>query len=483
MGESDVAFLSIGELGALLRTGALSPVELTRFCLDRLETVGRSLNAVSAVLHDVALREASLAEAELKAGLDRGPLHGIPYGLKDIIAYPGAPTTWGAEPFRDQVFTHEATIARKLRDAGAILVAKLATVEIAGGMGYDHPNASITGATSNPWNPRKWTSGSSSGPAAAVSGGLVPFAIGSDTGGSILFPAAVTGTAGLRATYGRVSRFGVMNLCWTLDRLGPICRRAEDCGLVLEAIAGHDPRDPASLKQTYRYSRPQRRTSGFRIGVIEGSTEGASEAATRNFSESLKALQTIGTLEDVALPDFPYGEVTHIVTACEAYAAFDEFIAAGRTQELTAAKAHGFRLAAAVLPAHDYIRAQRIRRLIAARFGELAARFDVLVAPSVGAVASDVDAVFEYGLASVSGRRPLNLAGVLSGTPTISILNGFGEGDLPTGIQLAGPALGENGILDAAVALEETLGLAALRPPGMSDAAVAASANRVVSAP
>ena len=464
MTDDEIAFLSIGELGRLLRDGAFSPVELTKLYLSRLNHIACPLRAVVTIMEETAIREAKLAEAELRSGLDRGPLHGIPYGLKDIIAAVNAPTTWGAVPFQDQILTQEATVTRKLRDSGAILLAKLATVEIAGGMGYDNPNASLTGATVNPWNPTRWTSGSSSGPASAVASAAVPFAIGSDTSGSILFPSAVTGTAGLRATYGRVSRFGTMTLCWTLDRLGPMCRSAEDCGFVLEAIAGHDVNDPSSLRRDYRYSNRETRERGFRFGVVEGCCDGAHPDIEANFNASLGVLAEIGTIEEVALPDFPYAEVAQVVTAAEAYAAFDDFIAAGRTKELTALKAAGHRMAGAVLPAHDYIRSQRIRRVIADSFARLAGQYDALIAPSLGALASPIDKDFEYGLPRASGRRPLNLAGVLSGTPTVSIINGLGEGGLPTGIQFAGAALRENAVLDAARALEQRTPHRHLRP-------------------
>jgi aspartyl-tRNA(Asn)/glutamyl-tRNA(Gln) amidotransferase subunit A len=463
MTNDEIAFLAITELGSLLRKGELSPVELTKLYLERLESIGRDLRLVVTVTHDIALREAALAEAELRSGLDRGPLHGIPYGLKDIVAAVGAPTTWGAAPFKDQTFKQEATIVRKLRNAGAVLVAKLATIEIAGGMGYDNPNASTTGAALNPWDASRWTSGSSSGPAGAVAAAAVPFAIGSDTSGSILFPAAFTGTAGLRATYGRVSRFGAMTLCWTLDRLGPMCRSADDCGLVLEAIAGHDPSDPSSLNRSYQYQHRTVRRTGFRFGVIEGSCDGADPEVHQNFQTSLQILREVGTLEEVRLPEYPYAEVAQVITAAEAYAAFDDFIAAGRNRELTAKKAHAHRLAGAVLPAHDYIRAQRIRRIIAESFNDLARQYDALVAPSLGVVACEAAEDFEYGLPRASSR-PLNLAGVLAGTPTISVFNGLGQDELPTGMQFAGAALQENSVLDAAHALEKRLGLSRLRP-------------------
>ncbi|HET6502686.1 MAG TPA: amidase [Amycolatopsis sp.] len=473
MNEDELAFASIRELGALLRSGAVAPTELTELFLRRLDDIGRRLNAVVTLTEDIARREAALAEAELRAGLDRGPLHGIPYGLKDIVAAAGAPTTWGAFP--DQRFDTEATVTRKLRDAGAILLAKVATIELAGGMGYDNPNAALSGPPGNPWHTGKWTNGSSSGPAAAVGAGTLPFAIGSDTAGSILLPAAFTGTAGLRATYGRVSRAGAMTLCWTLDRLGPMCRYADDCGLVLEAIAGPDPRDPSSLDQPYTYRRPSPRREGFRFGVLAGSGDSGEPEVRENFRASLAALAEVGTLTEVELPDLPYDEVAEVVIGAEAYAAFDEFIAAGGTAGLTATKAHGHRLAGAVLPAHDYIRAQRIRHVIADEFGALASRFDALVAPSLGIVASGRDEDFEYMLPGAFG--PLNFAGVLAGSPTISVLNGLGREGLPTGIQFAGARLAENAILDAAVALEERIGTTALRPDGPRGVAGKARVN------
>jgi aspartyl-tRNA(Asn)/glutamyl-tRNA(Gln) amidotransferase subunit A len=457
--RDDLAFRAIGELGAMLRVREISPVELTRYFLGRLDEVARPLNAVVTITEDVALREAALAEAELMRGVDRGPLHGIPYGAKDIVAAAGIPTTWGAAPFAEQVFGYDATVVRRLRDAGAVLAAKVATVEIAGGMGYNNPDASFTGPTGNPVNPRTWAGGSSSGPAAVVAAGALPFAIGSDTSGSIVLPAAWTGTAGLRPTYGRVSRRGAMTLCWTLDRLGPLCHTAHDCGLVLEAIAGPDLEDPSSLSGTYRYRRSAPRREGFRIGVVAGAAEGAEPEIAANFERSLGYLADIGTLREIDLPDFPYSEVQEIISAAEAYAAFDEFIARGGTTGLTAPMAKTHRLAGALLPAHDYIRAQRIRRHIAHAFDELASQFDAIVAPTIGTTASGRYDDFEYMLPGAFSR-PLNYAGVLAGSPTISVPNGLGRNGLPTGIAFAGARMRENAILDAASALEERGGTA-----------------------
>src|SRR5579884_4246703 len=254
MSEERLAFASIRDLARMIRSGETSPTALAEYFLQRLDTVGRRLNAVVTLTRERAMREARLAEAELQAGYDRGLLHGIPYGAKDLLAASGYPTTWGAAPLRDQVFPDDASVIARLRDAGAVLVAKLAMVELAGGMGYNQPNASLTGPGINPWNRQAWSGGSSSGSGSAVGAGAVPFAIGSETWGSILTPSSYCGVSGLRPTYGRVSRHGAMALSWTLDKIGPLCRTADDCGIVLHAIAGKDEDDPGSAGKSFFYA-------------------------------------------------------------------------------------------------------------------------------------------------------------------------------------------------------------------------------------
>src|SRR5467141_569916 len=250
---ADFAFLSVLELQRLLRQKKASATELATYFLDRLERIGPRYNAVVTVTRERALAEAAQADREIQQRKWRGPLHGIPYGVKDLLATKGYPTTWGAEPYRQQKFESDATVVERLGAAGAVLVAKLAMVELAGGMGYNQANASFAGPGKTPWNPGYWSGGSSSGPGAAVAAGLVPFAIGSETSGSILTPAAYCGVTGLRPTYGLVSRHGAMALSWTMDKLGPMARTAHDCGLVLAAIAGRDPADPSSLELGFRY--------------------------------------------------------------------------------------------------------------------------------------------------------------------------------------------------------------------------------------
>ncbi|MHB8357170.1 MAG: amidase, partial [Vulcanimicrobiaceae bacterium] len=246
MTGEQVAFLDATDLAALIRTRKISSVELATLYLDRLEKYGAAYGAVVTIMHERALREAKAADKELAAGRSRGPLHGVPYGVKDLLAAVGANTTWGAAPFRNQRFDFDATVVKRLHDAGAVLCAKLAMVELAGGFGYNEADASFTGPGRTPWNRAYWSGGSSSGPGAAVAAGLVGFAIGSETNGSILVPSSFCGVSGLRPTYGRVSRHGAMALMWTSDKLGPLCRSARDAELVLRAIAGHDPNDRTS---------------------------------------------------------------------------------------------------------------------------------------------------------------------------------------------------------------------------------------------
>src|SRR2546425_9823693 len=290
MPDASTPFLTVRALSAEIQARRLSPVGLTEMCLDRLRRLGPRTNAVVTLMHDAALREARDAEQEIKAGKKRGPLHGIPYGVKDLVATKGVPTTWGAAPYRDQVFDEDATVVERLRAAGAILVAKLAMVELAGGMGYNHADASFTGPGLTPWNTKFWSGGSSSGPGASVAAGLVPFAIGSETSGSIVTPSAYSGVTGLRPTYGLVSRHGAIALCWTLDKLGPMGRTADDCALVLAAIAGKDPKDESSVAHGFAYAAAVRPAKKLRLAVPKGCTEKVQPAVRENFEAALEKI-------------------------------------------------------------------------------------------------------------------------------------------------------------------------------------------------
>ena len=273
------AFMPIRELAGLISGRKVSPVELTQAFLERLEKFGPHYNSLVTLTADRALATARRAEAEIGAGTSQGLLRGIPWGAKDLLATSGGiPTTWGATPFKDQQFDYDATVVSRLEAAGAPLVGKLAMIELAGGMGYIHPDASLTGPPRNPWDIGRWTGGSSSGSGAAVAAGLAPFAIGSETWGSILIPANNCGLAGLRPTYGRVSRYGAMALCWTLDKLGPLCLTADDCGIVLEGISGPDPQDGSTHPEPFMYAPNFNLGRRYRIVVARGATDEASDA-------------------------------------------------------------------------------------------------------------------------------------------------------------------------------------------------------------
>src|SRR5438445_7047687 len=256
----DILYLPVSELARRIESRKISPVELTESYLARSEKLGPKLNAYATLTADLALQQARKAETEIKAGKYRGPLHGNPYAAKDLLAVKGYPTQWGARPYANQKFDQDATVVKRLEQAGAVLLGKAAMIELAGGMGYRFASASISGAAKNPWNEGCWTCGSSSGSGAIVSAGLAAFAIGTETWGSIVCPSSFTGISGLRPTYGRVSRHGAMALAYSMDKIGPMARAAEDCGLILAAIAGHDPEDRASLpvdKAAFKY--PQTR--------------------------------------------------------------------------------------------------------------------------------------------------------------------------------------------------------------------------------
>lgn len=444
--SANAAWASIRELGASLRGGKFTAVELTEFFLDRVERLAKPLNAVVRLTDNLALQQARQADAELRSGHDRGPLHGIPYGAKDLLATRGIPTSWGAAPLKEQVIDNDATVIRRLRDAGAVLVAKLAMVEIAGGLGYDQANASFTGPGLNPWNREAWSGGSSSGPGSAVGAGAMPFAIGSETWGSIMTPAGYCGIAGLRPTYGRVSRHGAMALSWTMDKLGPMARTADDCGLVLAAIAGADPLDPSASSRDYIYSSGGPPQPPFRLALVKEITEKIQPEVKANYEQALEVLRPIATFTEVELPDLPYGTVAGTIISCEMAAAFEGLVTSGDIWEMTAPEDRWGAHAALFIPAKDYINAQRIRRKIQQAMDAMLAPFDALVAPTLATVAGPVDKPFsEYHRRW--GSRELGGAENAAGIPAITVPNGFGERGLPTGLKFIGRAFEENRLL------------------------------------
>ncbi|HEY0077350.1 MAG TPA: amidase [Pyrinomonadaceae bacterium] len=473
MEPEEIFFLSVRELSAMIRARRLSPVELAEAYLSRLERYGKRLGAVATVMRESGMREARAAEREIRAGRYRGALHGIPYGAKDLLATREAPTTWGATPYKDQRFDFDATVIRRLREAGAVLVAKLSMIELAGGMGYNQAHASWTGACLTPWNTDFWSGGSSSGPGSAVAAGLVAFAIGSETSGSIITPSAFCGVSGFRPTYGAISRHGAMALCWTLDKLGPMCRTAEDCQLVMQAIAGEDPLDPTSQpasklvtpaaffnraaeasSRTRRGARIEPRRQ-LRIGVMKDSYEKAQPEVRENFLRSLDVLKRLGRVEmDVKLPDFPYGQAVGTIVDAEGASAFRDLIESGRVRELASPEGRVGGFAASLVTAVDYLHAMRLRVPMRRAWREMFQKIDILVAPSRATVSYPIDKTFDQAYPGINASSPIG-ASNLVGVPAISIPNGLGENFLPTGIQLVGPAWSDYAVIDLAARFQQ----------------------------
>jgi aspartyl-tRNA(Asn)/glutamyl-tRNA(Gln) amidotransferase subunit A len=454
-------YATIDDLGAMLRSKQISSLELTRFYLDRLEKIGPKLNAVVTITRERAEAEAKRADADIAAGKTQNrPLLGIPYGVKDLLATKGIPTTWGAEPYREQVIDHDSTVVNKLTDAGAVLCAKLAMVELAGAFGYNNADASFTGPGKTPWNTDFWSGGSSSGPGAAVGAALVPFAIGSETSGSIVTPSAFSGVTGLRPTYGAVSRHGAMACAWTLDKLGPMCRSAADCNSVLHAIQGEDPNDPTTtgvyvsgratfIANSMFLGHPRT----MRIGIIKGSHEKVQKEVRENFFQSIDVLRKQGhtIVEDMAWTELPVGATIGVIVDAESASAFEDLIRSGKVKMLRDASDRIGGFEAATTLAIDYLRAQRIRAQIRRELLGIFDKVDLIAAPTRATVAYPIGKNFDEAYKGVSGGPSLIGGMNLCGAPAISLPNGLGENGLPTAMQLIAAPANEIALLSAAV--------------------------------
>lgn len=436
--DEELAFASVRELGRLLRARMVSSTELTKLYLSRIAKHDPVLSCAVTVTSELALAQAKRADEELAAGKDRGPLHGIPWGAKDLIAVPGYRTTWGSVPFRDQTRPETATVYRRLEEAGAVLVAKTSVGELAWG------DVWFGGTTKNPWKTDQGSSGSSAGSASATAAGLVGFAIGTETLGSIVSPCTRCGVTGLRPTFGRVSRHGVMALAWTMDKVGPIARSAEDCALVFSAIEGRDPLDPYSADGPPPWP-PRRGLADLTIGYVEElfeeergqdaktEEEKARAAEWRHFDRrSLDLLRQLGArLVPVKLPSkTPVAPLSLILTA-EAATAFDALVLDGRVKTMVRQTADAwpnvFRQGR-LIPAVDYLRAQRARTVLMRETEERLAGVDLFVAPTYGG-------------------RSLLLTN-LTGHPCVVVPNGFRLSDgTPTSLTFTGRLRGEADLL------------------------------------
>ena len=464
MTDRDAVFLPLRELAERVRARQVSPAALTRLFLDRLERLGPRYHAVVTLTAELAESQARQAEREIAAGRYRGPLHGIPYGLKDLFATACYPTTWGAGPLREQAFDYDATIVRKLQAGGAVLAAKLALVELAGGARYGRADASFTGPGLNPWDRGVWSGGSSTGSGAAVAAGLVPFAIGTETWGSILVPACCCGVSGLRPTFGRVSRHGGMPLTFGMDKPGPICLTADDCGLVLEAIAGHDRRDEATTTRPYRYRQYRPERGRFRLAVPKGVPDGSEPGVRDRFREALAALAEVAEVEEVELPDLPYAAVSSAIFLAESASVMEEIIESGITAQLTAPEGRRGVYPRTAMLATDYLRALRLRRTIAVAIDRLLERYDALVSPTQPKAAPPADRPWVEEPREWAAD-PLGAFGSCVGLPAISVPMGFTEAGLPAGLQILGRAYDENVVLAVAAAYQELTDWHTRHPP------------------
>lgn len=428
--ETDLAFLPVSKLANLIRTRKLTSVDLTKLYLQRLKKFDPLLHCVVTLTESLALKQAAKADAEIRVGKYRGPLHGIPWGAKDLMAVEGYCTTWGATPFKDQQFDHTATVAERLEEAGAVLVAKLSLGALAMGDRW------MGKKTRNPWDPNMGSSGSSAGSACAATAGLVGFTIGTETLGSIVSPSRRCGATGLRPTFGRVSRYGLMPLSWTMDKAGPICRSVTDCALVLDAIHGSDGKDPSATDQPFDWFGQRLDLKGMRIGYVRSRTPDKDR-------EELEALRELNaTLIPISLPDDkPVWEMTSMLEM-EAATAFSDVPRDHISEDLNSWP-EIFR-AASFMPATHYLQASRVRTLLMQDMVELMKQVDLYV-----------------------GGKDLGITN-LTGHPTVVMPLGFvqqGELQRPYSITLTGQLFGETSLLQTAAVLEKALSVNTMQPP------------------
>lgn len=430
--KNDLAFYSLPQLASLILNKKISSVELTKFFVERLKKWGDTLECVITLTEELALKQAKQADEELKTGIYRGPLHGIPYGLKDLFAVKGYKTTWGSTPYKDQVLNMDSYVYKKLREAGAVLCAKLSL----GALAYN--NKWFGGETKNPWNLKQGSSGSSAGSASAVVAGLLPFAIGTETLGSIVSPSTRCGATGLRPTFGTVSRYGAMVLCWSLDKVGPICRSAEDASIVYAFIHGTDGNDPSAIRHTFNYTGKVD-FSKLRIAYAENFFKRLNAEAPE--WKVLDTYRSLGAnVQAVNFPDsamYPINLVSIILNA-ESAAAFDELTRTNRDDLIERQDRdfwpNSFR-AARMIPAVEYINANRYRSILCKNMNDFMKNYDVFIVPTF------------------SGRQ-LSMTN-LTGHPIVCMPIGFNQTGSPLSITLIGNLYDEATILAAAKAYQD----------------------------
>jgi aspartyl-tRNA(Asn)/glutamyl-tRNA(Gln) amidotransferase subunit A len=450
--NDEILFLPASELAKRIQSKALSPVDLTKAYLDRSEKIGPKLNAYARLTPEIAMAEATAAEKEIGRGHYRGPLHGIPYAAKDLLSIKGVPTTWGAKPYENQVFEYDATVIEHLRRVGAILIGKAAMIELAGGMNYRFASASLQSAAKNPWNTSCWTCGSSSGSGAIVAAGLAGFAIGTETWGSIVCPAAFCGVSGLRPTYGRVSRYGAMALAYSMDKIGPLARSAEDCAHIFAAIAGHDFKDRGTLgidKAAFTYS-PSMELSAkpLRVGSLSNAWKKLDTRTEKPIRAALRAVhQLFAGTKPATLPEGPFEDAANVIMSVEGASAFRELIRSGRVAQLADPLGQINGYVNEQIGGADYVRALQVREILQQKMTDLFENFDVLVAASQPIVATPLETNLETDL---TFPDPLGGIGNLCGLPALSVPCGFTDDKLPVGLQFVGKAGNDAVVIRAA---------------------------------
>ncbi|WP_373398634.1 amidase [Algoriphagus halophilus] len=441
----ELAFYTIPQLASLIKNKKVTSEELTRLFIDRIKRYDDQLESVITLTEDLAMKQAKQADKELAAGNYRGILHGIPYGVKDLMAVEGYPTTWGAAPYKDQMIDYTATVVKKLEDQGAVLVAKLVSGSLARG------DVWFGGKTKNPWDTTQGASGSSAGSGSATSAGLVPFALGTETLGSITSPATRNGVTGLRPTYGRVSRAGVMSLSWSMDKIGPLARTAEDCEIIFSAIYGKDEKDPSTNEVPFNHV--SKSPKELKVAYLKKDLDKDTTAMGNNLRASLEVFKAMGVKPDsIALPEnFPYSGFDIILRA-EAGAFFDELVRSGEVDLMV--EQHGGSRANSLrqsrfIPAVEYLQANRQRRQLIEEVNQLFQEYDVIIAPSFG------------------GRQLLITN--LTGHPVISVPNGFDKKERPTSFTLIGNLYDEGSILALAKAFQDATDFEEKHPPKFID--------------
>jgi Asp-tRNA(Asn)/Glu-tRNA(Gln) amidotransferase A subunit family amidase len=461
-GDDAIAFAPVSQLSRWIEHRQLSAERLTTIYLKRIARYDPKLRCVITLTRDLALSQAKRADAEIAAGHYRGPLHGIPFGVKDLLDPNGIPTTYGAEPFRNRVPTADAAVVHRLYQAGAVLIAKLSLGALA------LNDIWFGGQTMNPWLPEEGASGSSAGPGAATAAGLVGFSIGSETGGSIVSPAMRCGITGLRPTFGRVARTGAMTLCWSLDKLGPMTRTVEDAMLVLQAISGPDPGDVSSLPSRFDYDAVAP-VKGLRVGYFPGwMKESPATDVDRAALQTVRKLQMVPT--EVSLPDWPYGSLLHILFT-EAAASFEELTLGGKDDQLRVqvpdAWPNLFRMSR-FLSAVDFVQADRLRRRVAGEMARLFSQVDLLLVPSlrdemltISNFTGHPSLTLRAGFVQVSEARSDWAPDPKHPLPRFSPPR-----RVPHGVTLIGRLFDEGTIARAGTALERAFGVSAERPAG-----------------